>query len=194
MGRDKNKRTINFKPKYKTYIPEQEKISGITNIQDDEIEAIYLMDVLGLYQEDAAKSMGVSRPTFTRIIKNARKKLSTAIISGHKINIQDNKEYYNIAYCSKNKDIFKDILPTNEYIFTYKVFENNITLKEKIENPVYNNNEKPAILLPEIFVKHNVDYFISEKIGIGLQNSLLSKGITPLVKEIKNIDDLIIDI
>jgi len=40
----------------------------------DEFEAIRLADYAGLYQEDAAGRMNVSRQTFGRIVESARKK------------------------------------------------------------------------------------------------------------------------
>jgi predicted DNA-binding protein (UPF0251 family)/predicted Fe-Mo cluster-binding NifX family protein len=46
----------------------------------DEIEAIRLADLEGLYQEAAARSMGVSRQTFGRIIEKARRKVAQALI------------------------------------------------------------------------------------------------------------------
>ena len=33
----------------------------------DELEALRLADLQGMHQEDAAKSMGISRPTFSRM-------------------------------------------------------------------------------------------------------------------------------
>ena len=46
------------------------------------MEALYLMDLLGLYQEAAAEKMEVSRPTFARIIKSARHKVALALAWG----------------------------------------------------------------------------------------------------------------
>jgi uncharacterized protein len=46
----------------------------------DEVEALRLADLEGLYQEQAAESMGVSRPTFSRILSQARRKLAAALI------------------------------------------------------------------------------------------------------------------
>jgi uncharacterized protein len=46
----------------------------------DEIEALRLSDVEGLYQEEAAERMGISRPTFSRLVSEARRKLATALI------------------------------------------------------------------------------------------------------------------
>lgn len=48
----------------------------------DELEAIRLADFMGLYQEEAAKQMGISRPTFGRIIDSAHKKVAEFLIQG----------------------------------------------------------------------------------------------------------------
>jgi len=45
-----------------------------------EYEAIRLADNDGLDHKEAAKAMGVSRPTFTRTIEKARKKVAEAIV------------------------------------------------------------------------------------------------------------------
>lgn len=51
----------------------------------DEFEAIRLADYLGLYHETAGQQMGVSRPTFSRIIEQARKKIAQALVEGKPI-------------------------------------------------------------------------------------------------------------
>ncbi|AZV46487.1 DNA-binding protein [Nautilia sp. PV-1] len=53
----------------------------------DELEAIRLADLEGLYQEEAASKMEVSRPTFGRILSNARAKIADAIINGKSIEL-----------------------------------------------------------------------------------------------------------
>jgi predicted DNA-binding protein (UPF0251 family)/predicted Fe-Mo cluster-binding NifX family protein len=53
----------------------------------DEAEALRLADLEGLYQEAAARSMGVSRPTFGRIIEAARRKAADAILNGKALRI-----------------------------------------------------------------------------------------------------------
>jgi len=46
----------------------------------DELEALRLADLNGLYQEKAAEQMKISRPTFARIVEAARKKVADALI------------------------------------------------------------------------------------------------------------------
>lgn len=54
----------------------------------DEFEAIRLADLEGLYQEDAAKKMKISRQTFGNIIKASHGKLADALINGKAIKIE----------------------------------------------------------------------------------------------------------
>ncbi len=57
-------------------------------LNEAEIEAIRLADFEGLYQEEAANQMEVSRPTFSRILNSARKKIANALLNGRAIEIQ----------------------------------------------------------------------------------------------------------
>jgi predicted DNA-binding protein (UPF0251 family) len=54
----------------------------------DEFEAIRLADLEGLYQEQAAEKMKVSRPTFGRIIDSAHKKVAEALVKGKALKIE----------------------------------------------------------------------------------------------------------
>jgi predicted DNA-binding protein (UPF0251 family) len=54
----------------------------------DELEAIRLADFEGLYQEQAAEQMGVSRQTFGLIIARAHKKVAEALTHGKAICIE----------------------------------------------------------------------------------------------------------
>jgi uncharacterized protein len=60
---------------------------AIMNIGLDEMEAIRLVDVEHMRQEDAAKKMGISSGTIQRIIEATREKIGKALINGHAISI-----------------------------------------------------------------------------------------------------------
>jgi predicted DNA-binding protein (UPF0251 family) len=53
----------------------------------DELEALRLADLEGLYQGDAARRMGVSRPTFARVVEAARQKVAAALVQGRGLRI-----------------------------------------------------------------------------------------------------------
>lgn len=54
----------------------------------EEVEAIRLKDIEGLDQGDCARKMGVSRPTFARILLSARKKAADALLNGKAMRIE----------------------------------------------------------------------------------------------------------
>ena len=53
----------------------------------DELEALRLADLEGFYQNRAVVRMGVSRPTFARIIEASRRKVAEALVLGRAIRI-----------------------------------------------------------------------------------------------------------
>ena len=59
-----------------------------TILHVDEFEAVRLKDLEGLEQEECAKKMKISQPTFHRLVLSARKKIADAIINGKAIRIE----------------------------------------------------------------------------------------------------------
>lgn len=59
-----------------------------TELTFDELEAVRLADLEGLYQEQAAQRMNVSRATFGRIVESAHHKIADALINGKAIKIE----------------------------------------------------------------------------------------------------------
>lgn len=55
----------------------------VETLRLDELEALRLADLEGLYQEAAAERMGVSRPTFARILDRARSTVAKALVEQH---------------------------------------------------------------------------------------------------------------
>lgn len=51
----------------------------------DEYEAIRLADLEDLDHQAASELMGISRPTFTRLIESARRKVATFLVKGRKL-------------------------------------------------------------------------------------------------------------
>ncbi len=51
-------------------------------LQHDELEALRLCDLEGLFQEQAGEKMGISRGTVQRLVTSARRKTAEALVSG----------------------------------------------------------------------------------------------------------------
>lgn len=60
----------------------------------DEYEAVRLKDLGGLEQEECAKKMNISQPTFHRLVLSARKKIADAIVNGKAIKIEGGNYKY----------------------------------------------------------------------------------------------------
>ena len=75
--------TAYFKPRGIPLCDLQETILSF-----DELEAVRLADAEGLYQEEAARQMQVSRATFGRIVESAHHKIADALINGKAIKIE----------------------------------------------------------------------------------------------------------
>jgi len=54
----------------------------------DEFEAVRWKDLEGLEQETAACKMGISQPTFHRMLSSARRKIADALVNGKAIRIE----------------------------------------------------------------------------------------------------------
>ncbi|MFX1420242.1 MAG: DUF134 domain-containing protein [Promethearchaeota archaeon] len=87
MGRRRGRRWVNQPPNnlYFSSEPPKSDVSVILTIA--EFEAMRLKHFLELNQKDAAERMGVSQPTFSRILESAHKKNTLALLQGKEIRV-----------------------------------------------------------------------------------------------------------
>ena len=90
MPRPRDCRRVGCMPQANFYKPRGVPLSVLQNIilNFDELEAIRLTDLQGLYQEQAAKKMNVSRQTFGRILAEARAIIAEGLVMGKVLRIQ----------------------------------------------------------------------------------------------------------
>jgi uncharacterized protein len=90
MPRPKCCRNIGCVPDANYYKPRGIPMSSLEEIHLslDEFETIRLADYGEMYQEDAARSMNISRQTFGRIIDSAHKKIADALLHGKALRIE----------------------------------------------------------------------------------------------------------
>jgi predicted DNA-binding protein (UPF0251 family) len=110
MPRRKNNRLIDLPPVFTEFKPSgiRRKDLETINLSIDEYEAIRLADYYGLNQEEAAKQMHISRPTFSRVVESARKKMAEFIIKGRRITIEGGDIHFkqNTIKCSSCNHLF----------------------------------------------------------------------------------------
>ena len=91
MARPKRLRRLAFSPPAHSFHPANEERCLVQKelivLTMDEFESLRLADLECHSQEEAAKKMGISRPTFGRIIESARSKVARALVEGCRIEI-----------------------------------------------------------------------------------------------------------
>jgi predicted DNA-binding protein (UPF0251 family)/predicted Fe-Mo cluster-binding NifX family protein len=147
----------------------------------DEIEALRLADLQGLYQEAAARSMQISRQTFGRIIASAHKKISDALLNGKALRIAGG----NIHLKNEQEEKMKIAIPTIgdqidshfghcEKYSIYTVEGTSITAEETLAAAAGCGCKSN---IASTLAQNGVTVLIAGGIGAGAINVLASNGI-----------------
>ena len=99
MPRKPKCRRVEFLPDVTYYKPAGIPLRFLeeVSLSLEEVEAIRLRDIEGLEQEQAAKRMHISRPTFQRVLSVARQKIADALLGGKAIRIRGGNFELNIC-------------------------------------------------------------------------------------------------
>ncbi|MBP2638427.1 MAG: hypothetical protein H6Q72_4334 [Firmicutes bacterium] len=90
MGRPRKERRIELLPTVTNFKPAGVPMRNLDEIvlALEEMEAMRLFDMEGLDQGESAEKMGISRPTFHRLITRAHRKVATALWQGKALTIE----------------------------------------------------------------------------------------------------------
>ncbi|MGB9813131.1 MAG: DUF134 domain-containing protein [Thermovenabulum sp.] len=130
MPRPPKWRRVQFLPEITYFKPAGVPLKQLDEVKltVEELEAIRLKDLEGLEQEECAEKMGISRPTFFRIINSARSKIADALVNGKAIRIEGgNFKISQLVRCLKCGNVWQEISIDDK--------------KEDIKCPSCNNKE-----------------------------------------------------
>lgn len=148
----------------------------------DQAEAIRLADLEGLYQEAAALRMGVSRPTFGRILESARRVVADAIINGKFLRIDGGE----VIVDDKGERTMKVAVPARnglvdahfghcEHFMVYSLDkEKKIVTEEKIDSPEGCGCKSN---IAGILARTGVTHMVAGNMGEGAVHVLQAHGI-----------------
>ncbi len=85
--------TIPIPPRVDQFIPQPRTLAANVTIEPAEMEALRLVDLEGLSQEQAGIEMGVSRGTIWRLVQSARKKVAQALTEGRTLQVTNEASY-----------------------------------------------------------------------------------------------------
>lgn len=111
----------------------------------EELEALYLADVKGLYHEACAEAMDVSRPTFAKLLKSARRKCALMFIQGHSLQIDPKPSKLRIILPSDDGKTLSDRFQSARYFVTMVWDGYEVGLESMVSNPIYKQLEASGI-------------------------------------------------
>lgn len=93
LSKQRRTRCIGFNPGILCFKPcgQRGQTLATVELRTDELEALRLMDFEGLYQEESAQRMGISRTTLSRTLVTARYKVVDALLNGKRLVIVKNE-------------------------------------------------------------------------------------------------------
>ena len=98
MGRRTRRRWVNQTPNNSYFSSTRPSTDNYVVLTVSEFEAMRLKHYLRLNQKVAAEKMGVSQPTFSRILENAHQKITQALIEGKIIRVYGGNFNYKISF------------------------------------------------------------------------------------------------
>lgn len=184
----------------------------------EEMETLRLKDFLGLEQEEAAQRMGISRPTFHRLLKTAREKVTRALLLGCSLRIEgghcyleengkEEKEVQKIAVATVTGEDVSAHFGRAPFLAIYQVEKGEITGKEVVENAscgghrghggrCHGHGKREGDSGHHghgkfISLLKDVDVVIAGGMGWRMQEELKIRGIKPVLTAEKNADEAV---
>jgi predicted DNA-binding protein (UPF0251 family)/predicted Fe-Mo cluster-binding NifX family protein len=178
----------------------------------EELEAVRICDLEGLEQDGGARSMGVSRPTFQRVLYAGRRKIADALLNGKAIRIEGGTFRVNSERAPEtNGTAFsaKIAIPTEDGVTISLHFGKAprfvvITVREGV---VTGREERPKAHhgLGGLAMKGDVkfhdalvepildcDIVLTGGIGWNAYESLRVRGLRPVLTEVQDIDEAVL--
>jgi predicted DNA-binding protein (UPF0251 family)/predicted Fe-Mo cluster-binding NifX family protein len=198
------KRNYSLKPTCFSFGPLTQKPKEMLPLSADELEAIVLADFKGLYQEECAAQLGVSRPTFAKLIKRARKKMAEMVMYGKGISLIGEKQSFTIVFPTNNRsEIHPYFLTAKQYAFA-KIDNGTIVSIAYKDNPIYRELQaKGAEIVDDDSAKglaagrmippllKGADILVVRSIGEGIRRNIEGIGVNIEISDVNDIDALV---
>lgn len=198
------KRNITFKPTCFSFGPLTQAPKETMQLRDDELEALYLADFKALYHEDCAQSLGVSRPTFAKLIKQARKKMVEMVMYGKAIELIREPHNFTLVFPTDDRITVHPYFLVAKLFAFAKVEEGIISSITYKENPIYKEllqSEKEIIddesakglaagrIIPPLLEDATV--LVARTLGDGIRRNIEGMGISIELTPTSDLDTVV---
>lgn len=202
--RTSKKRNITFKPTCFSFGPLTQMPKETIHLRDDELEALYLADFKVLYHEDCAQALGVSRPTFAKLIKQARKKMVEMLMYGKEIALIKEPHNFTLAFATDDRISVHPYFLVAKFFAFAKVEDGVITSITYKENPIHRellqkggdiiNDESAKGLaagrvIPPLLKEANI--LVAQTLGDGIRRNIEGMGISIELTPCSELDTIV---
>lgn len=203
VGRNHH-RNITFIPTCHTFGPLEQQACDILTLHEDELEALYLADYKGLYQEACAQELGVSRPTFAKIIKSARRKTVEMLMYAKAMKIDRQPRDFVMAFPTNDRISIHSYFMTSRYFAFAKIENDTVRSIAYTNNPIYEALIKQGVvivdddsakgmaagrIIPPLLEEANM--LVVRSLGDGMRRNIEGMGISIKFVETGDLDAVI---
>jgi predicted DNA-binding protein (UPF0251 family)/predicted Fe-Mo cluster-binding NifX family protein len=203
------KHQLTCKPCATTFAPLDVVSKETVSLLHEEIEALYLADFKGGYLEECALNMGVSRPTFTKLLKSGRKKCVQMLLFNKALHVMLRPMTFVCAVPTDDGECLSKHFNVVRYFAMVEVEDATIRSLTLVDNPLHvmlseqgnvpkKDEDAAGIgagrILPPLF--KTATHIICSNIGDGMRRNLEGLGLSiksvsstetkqPIVKMVK---------
>lgn len=195
------KRLKRLKPLYFRFLCEECKSEEEIWLRDDELEALFLADFQGLYHDECARAMGISRPTFSKMLKAARRKSVDFFIHGKRLRIEKTSSRFVLAFPTHDRIHLAPSLLEAKFLGFAQVEEGEIKALTYEENPLPKEENgclgggggggRFKLLAPLL---QGSSLLVVREIGEGFKRNLESLGLSVVVSSKIHLDEVMQEI
>jgi len=199
-----NKRNITFQPTAFSFGPLDHEAGERMQMRSDELEALYLADFRGLYQEECARQLGVSRPTFAKIIKSARKKSVEMFMFAKGVELERQQRCFTLVFPTSDRISIHPYFLTAKF-FAFAAIENGAIVSIAYKsNPLHEamlERKMPIVddesakgmaagrVIPPLF--EGAQVVVARSIGEGMRRNIEGLGLNVEVTGLGDIDAVV---
>lgn len=199
-----SKRNITFKPVSHTFGPYEHVSTDTLSLTPDELEALILSDFKELYQEECARQLGVSRPTFAAIVKRARRKMVEMVMFSKRLELSAQTNRFIVVFPTDDQaGIYPHFLIAKRFGFAVVENGNIVSLTHK-DNPLYQDLIEKGItpvddesakglaagrIIPPLIEEGSI--LAVRSIGEGIRRNIEGSGMNIMVSNFTRIEEVV---
>ncbi len=137
------------RPAASHFAPTDKEASGAITLETDELQAMYLADFEALYHEEGAERLGVSRPTFAKLLKRARRKMVEMVLLGRSLNVAAGQQDFVVVFPTDDRATIHPYFLVARYFAFAQVKNGTIESIRFVDNPIHLKLQEEGVTITD---------------------------------------------